>query len=157
MRTLLFVLACAAGSAYAQPSPAPYDVSPGDHVRVTVAAAPGASSRPLVGRVGAVEADSMWLAGAPIAWTHVAAVDRRQENRSGETLGLLVGGLVGGLAGYVLGDVLTGDPLGRVALVPGALGGLLVGGTVGAHLGDRWAPVAPSRPALGVRAVLPLR
>lgn len=143
---------------------APFAVSPGERVRVVLAPTPGVpGGAAFVGRVRSVGADSLSFEGdgarsaETLAWSGIAAVERRVQNRTGEGLGLLAGGIVGGLVGYVLGGVLTDDPLGRVAAIPGSIVGLLVGGVVGAHVGDRWKGIPPSAPALGVRAAVPLR
>lgn len=163
-RLLLAALTVGALTASAQQVPGPYPVAVGEHLRVRLAPTSGEpdGATCLIGRVQFVSADTLGLrCGAspaePLAWSSIAAVDRRSQNRAGEAIGLAIGGVLGGLAGYVIGDAATEDPLGRVALVPGALGGLLVGGVVGAHLGPSWEPVAASRAALVVRVSVSVR
>lgn len=142
-RLAALVLLLAAASASAQTA-----VAPGETVRVTLTPAPGVplSARTLlVGRVAQVSPDSLGLVGdigaTVVAWADVAGVERRAESRRGESLGMLGGLVVGGLAGAALGPVITGDGLGVVLALPGALVGLLVGGVVGAHSGETWRPV----------------
>ncbi len=169
MNTLLFLLVVlGAAPALAQPDAPRYPVQPGERVRVHLApgrAPSGAVGAHFVGSVRSVDADSLVvsLAGpsgrarSAFSWREVARVDRSVQNRTGEALGLLIGGVVGGLVGYAGGAALSDDPLARVALIPGAFGGLLVGGYVGAHVGDRWHEVAPAKPALGFRATVRIR
>ena len=165
MRLLLLVLVLATVvPVVAQQAPAPYPVSVGEQLRVRIATLDEAplSATYLSGRVRTLSADSLGLTattlGTPtLPWSRVMSVERRGESRTGEVVGLLVGGLVGGLAGYVIGDATTDNPLGKVAALPGAFGGLLIGGVVGAKVAHSWEPVSSSRPALGFSVSVPVR
>lgn len=145
---LLALLVSAQAGAQGAP---PLPVSVGETLRLTLSG--DVAGAYVVGRVRAVEADALVLdAGvaspSTVAWSRIAAVERRGQNRPGEAIGLVVGGAAGALAGFSLGPI-TGDPLAGAAFVPGALVGLVVGGILGGRHGDRWHEVGPNVPAPG--------
>ena len=143
MRWLLLLTVCALASpTRAQVARVPFPVPVGETVRLTLHG--DLAGATLAGRVERVGADSLFLdTGASrsgVAWSRVAAVELRGQNRVGEALGLVGGGLAGALAGFSLGPV-TGEPLLSAAFVPGALIGMVAGGVLGARHGDRWRAV----------------
>jgi len=148
---LLFALLVTASSVFGQESEPPFAVARGELVRLALSdRLDGAPGSFYVGSVAAVDADSISLvlrdrefSLRAVGWSEISHVERLGENRTGEALGLLIGGLAGGALGYILGDVLIDDPVGKVALLPGALIGLTAGGFVGARVGNRWEEVPP--------------
>lgn len=130
--------------AAAQEAGAPFPLHEGERVRVFVADPSGA---PLRGTVIATDVDSLHLGGRAadrrsFGWREVVSLERYEENRTAEWMGMSLGALGAGLAAYTLADVLSEEPLMKAAMFPAALVGLVVGGVAGARLGAGWHVVS---------------
>ena len=145
MRLLLFSLLLAPLATAQVPL---YSLSKGDYVRLR-SDLPGPSAL-LEGRVAAVGADSLALVPAPgaaryvVAWRDVTRLERQEENRVVEAVGIAVGLVTGVVVGGVLGAGVTRDGFGALSegmLGGGALGGfagMAVGAAVGARVRQPW-------------------